>query len=107
MSLFWQAAKNPFVGEPRLLLAQLAFRARDYAGARMHAAAALSRMYQLATAWDKRRSFANWVGYARMLHLRASRLATGLSSLPLDYNKPRTSGGLALSPIREIVAQLP
>lgn len=47
-----------------------------------HVAHALERFYTMATAWDKRRSYAMWVGYARLLAVRAERRMHGLESLP-------------------------
>ena len=101
------AARNPFVGEPHVLLAQLAYRAGDYARARAQAGHALAKMYALCTQWDKRRSYANWVAYTRMLHLRASRKLEGLASWPLGTNTPPSHSGMPLASIRDIVSMLP
>ena len=101
------ARRNPFVGEPLLLLAQLHFRNGRHALAAEACAAALERFYDMATAWDKRRSYANWVGFARMLYLRATRMARGLPSLPFNEALPRTSGGLQLTSIEDIAAEMP
>ena len=101
------AAKNPFVGEVHLMAAQLHFRAGRHALAAEACARALERFYALATAWDKRRSFGSWVGYARVLYLRATRLSRGLSSLPYNEELPPTSGGLKMVGIRGLVDDLP
>lgn len=61
---------NPFVGEPHILLAQLYFRRHEYQQAGQHCRQALQKMYPLASAWDKRRSFAQWIGFTRVLLLR-------------------------------------
>ena len=105
--LTFAAKTNPFIAEPLALLAQLAFRRGEHAAAAAHAAAALERFYPLASAWDKRRSFAHWVGFARMLHLRASRLLQGLPSLPAASTTQVSISGAALHSIPAIVAQLP
>ena len=89
------------------LLAQLSFRRGDYAAATAYAADALARFYPLATAWDKRRSFAHWVGFARMLHLRALRLLQGLPSLPAASTTQVSASGAAIHSIPAIVEQLP
>ena len=92
---------------PTALLAQLSFRRGEYAAAAAYAADALARFYPLATAWDKRRSFAHWVGFARMLHLRALRLLQGLPSLPAASTTQVGTFGASLHSIPAIVAQLP
>mgnify|MGYP004358042751 CR=1 FL=1 len=76
------------------------------AAAAAYAADALARFYPLATAWDKRRSFAHWVGFARMLHLRALRLLQGLPSLPAASTTQVSASGAAIHSIPAIVAQL-
>ena len=67
---------------------------------------ALDRLYKMATAWDKRRSYAGWVGFARLLSLRARRSARGLPSLPYRDELPPTSGGLALVNIVDIANEM-
>mmetsp|Transcript_24943 Transcript_24943/g.63309 ORF Transcript_24943/g.63309 Transcript_24943/m.63309 type:complete len:391 (-) Transcript_24943:66-1238(-) len=105
--LTFAAKTNPFIAEPLALLAQLSFRRGDYAAAAAYAADALARFYPLATAWDKRRSFAQWVGFARMLHLRALRLLQGLPSLPAASTTQVSASGAAIHSIPAIVEQLP
>ena len=105
--LTFAAETNPFIAEPLALLAQLSLRRGEHAAAAAYAAAALERFYPLASAWDKRRSFAHWVGFARMLHLRASRLLQGLPSLPAASTTQVSTFGAALHSIPAIVAQLP
>lgn len=97
------AALNPFVGEPHLMLAQLHFRKRQYAETAEHAKAALERFFVLGTAWDKRRQFAAWIAFARMLLMRANRLGDGLPDMPYDLGS-RSSGGMNLVPIRDMIA---
>ena len=58
---------NPFVGEPHLLLSQIHYRQGNYQQAAIQAQAALKKFYTLASCWDKRRSFAHWVGYSRII----------------------------------------
>jgi hypothetical protein len=64
---------NPFVGEPHLLLSQIYFRQGLFEKSAIHAQASLKKFYTLASCWDKRRSFAHWVGYARIMLLRSNR----------------------------------
>ena len=89
------------------LLAQLSFRRGEYAAAAAYAADAFGRFYPLATAWDKRRSLAHWVGFARMLHLRALRLLQGRPSLPAASTTQVSAFGASLHSIPAIVEQLP
>ena len=88
---------NPFIAEPHLLRAQLAFRAGDYRRSQIEARASTEKFFVMGTAWDKRIRFQTWVAQARMLLLRSNRKAAGLSSsLPLALNQPPTSGGLPI-----------
>ena len=64
------------------MLSQLLFDKGDFIEAANHAAAALQTLYDWGGCWDKRQSFAQWVGFARMAHLRASRRGAGLGKLP-------------------------
>ena len=84
-------ALNPFVAEPHILLAQLDYRRKSYAAVVSQCDSALTKLYAMATAWDKRMSFGAWVGYARLLRLRASRKLAGEStSLPTEAHMPPT-----------------
>jgi len=107
LSLLGEAVeRNPFVGEPHLIIAQLHFRHAKYEEATRHAALALTRFYALCTAWDKRRSFPAWVAFARLLALRARRKSSGLSSLPISEALPPTSGGLPLVSVGRVVDEM-
>merc|ERR1712157_388902 len=75
---------NPFVGEPHILLAQLYFRVGKYKEAAIESVYALNKMYTLAIAWDKRRSYENWVGFSRLTLKRSQRRLQGLTSFPTD-----------------------
>lgn len=80
--LLQRAARlNPHVGEPLVLLAQLSF-PNDVVLCHALATNATRRMLRLGSAWDKRRSYASWVAFARTLSLRAQRLSRGDKSLP-------------------------
>jgi hypothetical protein len=60
-------AHNPYVGEPRLMLAQLGLIASDWPMARDHAAAGLALLQDWGVAWDKRIAWSGWVSWARIL----------------------------------------
>merc|ERR1711988_28093 len=64
------------------MLSQLLFAREAYGEAVHHAATALDILYQWANCWDKRRSYNQWVGFARMCLMRAKRKQLGLKSLP-------------------------
>uniref|UniRef100_A0A7S1FWQ6 DUF6817 domain-containing protein n=1 Tax=Corethron hystrix TaxID=216773 RepID=A0A7S1FWQ6_9STRA len=86
---------NPHVGEPHLLLSQLYFRQGDYLAAATEARESLEKLYVLASAWDKRRSYGQWVGFARVMLLRANRRLLDMShSLPVTGIE--NAGGLPL-----------
>jgi len=60
-------AHNPYVGEPRLMLAQLGLIASDWPMARENAAAGLALLQDWGVAWDKRIAWSGWVSWARIL----------------------------------------
>ncbi len=62
---------NPFVAEPRLLLAQLALIEDDFEGAARHAEAGLGLITGWGIQWDKRIPWEGWTVWARLLASRA------------------------------------
>jgi hypothetical protein len=82
-------ALNPFIGEPHVMLSQLLFNRGSYAESVHHASCALDLFYQWATQWDKRRSWAQWTGFARMMLLRAKRQQEGRDLLPWQPVSPK------------------
>jgi hypothetical protein len=58
---------NPYVAEPRLMLAQLGLIAGDWDMAAGHARAGLDLLQDWGTAWDKRIAWSGWVAWARIL----------------------------------------
>ena len=87
---------NPFIAEPHLFRAQIAFRAGDYELSKREAKKCIEKFFKLGTAWDKRISFQTWVASARMLLLRSNRRSNGLTSLPYSSDQPPTSVGLPI-----------
>lgn len=84
------AGMNPYLAEPRVLLAQLRFAHGDPAGAAEQADEALRIFYTWGTCWDKRIPFPQWVAFTRLLLRRAQRRLEGaMPSLDL----PLTSAG--------------
>lgn len=82
---------NPFVGEPHVLLAQVAFRRERYDDCVAECSEALRKLYALGTPWDKRIGFPGWCTFTRLVALRASRRARG-ETPPNDF--PRMPNGL-------------
>eukprot|EP00397_Hematodinium_sp_SG-2012_P015502 GEMP01015787.1.p1 GENE.GEMP01015787.1~~GEMP01015787.1.p1 ORF type:complete len:788 (-),score=145.49 GEMP01015787.1:470-2833(-) len=66
-------ALNPYIGEPEVVLAQIAIRGRDFTQALTHAAEGRRKILALGTAWDKRYTYGNWLFLANNLMLRARR----------------------------------
>jgi len=108
IELFTAASKfNPYVGEPQLMLAQLYFRLGRWVEAVEHAKRALDAFFTLVSAWDKRRTFANWVAFTRVLHLRASRLSKGEPDFPVRDQLDETMGNhLPLVHLQDLVDQM-
>jgi len=65
---------NSFVAEPHTMLLQIYYRQEKYFEAAIEARSALKKFYTLASNWDKRRSYGHWVGFGRVLLLRANRM---------------------------------
>ena len=65
--------RNPWVGEPRLLLAQIALTEGDWDAAAAHARAGLALLAAWGVAWDKRIAWSGWVAWARILVQSAER----------------------------------
>lgn len=100
---------NPFVGEPHILLAQLYYRNGEYRTAAEHCRQALQKLYVLASAWDKRRSFRQWVGFSRVLMMRSNRHLQGLPHLPYyDMDDPSyiSAKGLHLTSLHEMAREM-
>ena len=73
---------NPFIAEPRIILSQLLYNRGKYKEACVQASKSIDLLYQWGTHWDKRVSFEQWIGFARMMHMRARRKISGMHSLP-------------------------
>ncbi|KAL6640980.1 hypothetical protein ACP70R_019161 [Stipagrostis hirtigluma subsp. patula] len=58
-------AKNPFVGEPQLVLAQVLLNTGRYEEALAAAEVGLRRLLEWGTSWDKRMSWEGWVSWPR------------------------------------------
>ena len=92
------------------MLSQIFFRQGHYYRAAVEARAALEKLYVLASAWDKRRSYEYWVGFSRMLLLRVNRkLEKTPCHLPcVDKDDPLyiNYNGLKLTPLRVMVKEM-
>jgi len=99
-------ALNPFVGEPHIMLAQLHHREGEFENGAAEAAMALEKMYVLASAWDKRRSFECWVGFTRVLLMRNQRAAQGLEQFPMDKSIPPSAQGRPLIDINDLLSEM-
>ncbi|KAI6676742.1 hypothetical protein NL676_037538 [Syzygium grande] len=63
--------KNPFVGEPRVVLRQLCLGIGRYEEAEREAEAGLRLLLEWGSPWDKRMSWEAWVAWARVLLMKA------------------------------------
>jgi hypothetical protein len=101
---------NPFVAEPHIQLSQLFYRQGHYYQAAVEARFALEKLYVLASAWDKRRNFEYWVGFSRILLLRANRkLEENTCHLPCtDEHNPLyiNYNDLKLTPLRSMMTEM-
>jgi len=110
MDLLYQAiSHNPFVGEPHILLSQIYFRNKQYQRAGQHCRIALQKLYTLASAWDKRRSYAQWVGFSRVLLLRSNRYLEGKTHMPYfdeENGTYDTAKGLHLTSLHDLAKEM-
>jgi hypothetical protein len=101
---------NPFVGEPNMLLSQIYYRQGKYHESAVEARSALDKFYILASCWDKRRPFEHWIGFSRVMMLRANRMLEGQErSLPCkDPHNPLyvNHNKLELTNLRDAVKEM-
>lgn len=75
--------KNPFIGEPHVVLAQIYLTQGKYEEAEREAERGLRLLLEWASAWDKRMSWQGWISWARVLLMKAK-----------DRSWPQTSWGI-------------
>ncbi|EFJ12102.1 hypothetical protein SELMODRAFT_124836 [Selaginella moellendorffii] len=63
--------RNPWIGEPHLVLAQLCCLEGAFEEAAVEAALGLERLLQWGTAWDKRVAWEAWIAWGRVLEMNA------------------------------------
>jgi hypothetical protein len=64
---------NPYVSEPSVLLSQIHYRREDYYEAAVEVRSALAKSYSLASAWDKRLLFEQWIAFTRVMLIKSKR----------------------------------
>ena len=80
--------KNPFVGEPHLVTAQLYLNMERYAEAKKEAEEGLKLLLEWGVSWDKRMTWESWVSWGRVMLDKAKesewpRTAAGITNLGL------------------------
>ena len=78
---------NPWIPEPHVLLSQLYYRDQKFRQSEQESRTALEIFFNMATCWDKRIPYRQWVGFTRVMNLRARRRLQGKLSLPLNKDK--------------------
>ncbi|XP_052204875.1 uncharacterized protein LOC127809806 isoform X2 [Diospyros lotus] len=76
--------KNPFVGEPHVVLAQWYMGKGKYEAAAVEAEKGLGLLLEWGSPWDKRMSWQGWIAWARVLLMKAT----------VDKSWPHTSWGI-------------
>jgi len=101
---------NHFVAEPHMMLSQIYYRRGKYFEAAVEARSALQKFYTIASNWDKRRSYGHWIGFGRVLLLRANRMMEKEEcSFPcVDPKNPLyvNYNNLKLTSLREVVKEM-
>ena len=82
------AELNPWVAETHIMLSQLLYKREAWSEAAEEGVKAIKLLYDWGTHWDKQISYAQWVGFARMCHMRAKRREAGLKALPSQAISP-------------------
>ena len=75
---------NPWIPEPHVLLSQLHYRDLKFQYSEQESRIALEIFFNMATCWDKRIPYRQWVGFTRIMNLRARRRLQGEPSLPFN-----------------------
>jgi hypothetical protein len=80
--------KNPFVGEPHLVTAQLYLNMERYTEAKKEAEEGLKLLLEWGVSWDKRMTWESWVSWGRVMLDKAKenewpRTAAGITNLGL------------------------
>ncbi|CAL2232870.1 unnamed protein product [Prunus armeniaca] len=75
--------RNPFIGEPHVVLAQVYLTKAKFEEAEREAERGLTLMLEWGSAWDKRMSWEGWIAWARVLLMKAR-----------DRSWPQTSWGI-------------
>ncbi|CAO2046940.1 unnamed protein product [Urochloa humidicola] len=65
-------AKNPFVGEPHLVLAQVYLNMERYSDAQIQAEEGLKLLLEWGSSWDKRMPWEGWVSWGRAMLSKAT-----------------------------------
>jgi len=76
-------SKNPFVGEPYVVLSQVCLTEGKFEEAEKHAEKGLRLLLEWGCPWDKRTSWEGWVSWTRVLLMKAK-----------DKSWPQTSWGI-------------
>jgi hypothetical protein len=101
---------NPFISEPSVLLSQIHYRREDFHEAAVESRSALAKSYSLASAWDKRLPYEQWVAFTRVMLLKSNRKLQGENShFPLyDEGNPlyTNNRGLQLVSLHELHGQM-
>lgn len=77
---------NPWIPEPHVLLSQLHYQQGQFEESEQESREALRIFFNLASSWDKRIPFRQWVAVSRIMNLRARRRLEGKTSLPFNEN---------------------
>jgi hypothetical protein len=92
------------------MLSQIYYRQGKHFEAAVEARLALENFYTMASNWDKRRSYGHWIGFGRVLLLRANRMLEKEEySFPcVDPNNPLyvNYNNLKLTSLREVVKEM-
>lgn len=78
---------NPWIPEPHVLLSQLYYQDQKFGPSEQESRTALEIFFSMATCWDKRIPYRQWVGFTRLMNLRARRRLHGELSLPFNENQ--------------------
>ncbi|PON68148.1 Tetratricopeptide-like helical domain containing protein [Parasponia andersonii] len=95
--------KNPFVGEPHVVLGQLYLSKGRFEEGEREAEKGLTLILQWGSPWDKRMSWEGWIAWARVLLMKATerswpQTAWGILNLGLVRPSSNSSSSFSLQP---------
>ena len=96
---------NPWIPEPHVLLSQLYYQQGKFEESEKESRISLEIFFNMATCWDKRIPFRQWIAVSRIINLRSRRKLQGKSSLPFNKREQNFYCGPLVS-LKELFTEM-